>query len=214
MITAVSVRLLWSAYQYIAVADSPGIGPVLKVKYQDLFSYSERTSHRLWDAIASMPLICLFGIFILLCTWSLLSLLAYHAAIITVAQTTNERVRGVYRYGGVVNPADEGCWHNWSRNFWCRSRPASRLPNDFSAVVQANDRVRWERPWADHAAVAAAAAAQAAVASVANLNNDVTLTQTGTTTTTFTTTTTSAPNPPPPPGIDGVQSPSSPSNGI
>ena len=142
-----SVRLLWSAYQYIAVADTPGIGPVVKVKYEDLFAYSERTSHRLWDAILSMPLVCLFGIFILLCTWSLLSLLGYHAAIITVAQTTNERVRGVYRNGGVVNPADEGCWRNWCHAFWCKRRPASRLPADFSEVVHAPERATLEHAW-------------------------------------------------------------------
>ncbi|KAL7575232.1 hypothetical protein ACA910_018714 [Epithemia clementina (nom. ined.)] len=149
LVSAVSVRLLWTAYQYISIADTPGIGPVLKLKYQDFFAYSERTSHRLWDAILSMPLVCLFGIFILLCTWSLLSLLGYHAAIITVAQTTNERVRGVYRHGGAVNPNDHGCWHNWCRSFWCKRTPASRLPSDFSQIIQAYDRAHkdYEQPW-------------------------------------------------------------------
>ena len=54
--------------------------------------------------------------------------------IISVAQTTNERVRGVYRFGQVDNDADRGCCLNWY-TACCWPYPVSRLPNDMSAEV-------------------------------------------------------------------------------
>ena len=150
LITAVSIRLLLSAYQYMAVLDTPGIGPVVEVQYKDVLSYSERTSHRLWNAMLSMPMVCLFGIFVLLCAWSLLSLLFYHAAIISMAQTTNERVRGVFRATGAGssnrNPADKGCCRNWIAAM-CSKLPPSRLPPDFSKNVDNMHSTRDEFPW-------------------------------------------------------------------
>jgi hypothetical protein len=84
--------------------------------------------------LSSHPLEVAFGLFSLLCSWSLLSLTCFHAVIITLAQTTNERVRGVFQYGGIVNPADEGCWGNWIR-LCCNRIPESMLPTDFSEEV-------------------------------------------------------------------------------
>jgi hypothetical protein len=137
LVTAAAVRLLLAAYQEMSVLDSPGIGPVLMLNYTDMASvteYGERTSHRFWKAILSMPLTVIFGTFTFLCAWSLLSLLCFHAMIITVAQTTNERVRGVYRYGSTVNSADQGCCRNWFHAL-CSTRPNSRLPRDFAEVI-------------------------------------------------------------------------------
>ncbi|EEC44704.1 predicted protein, partial [Phaeodactylum tricornutum CCAP 1055/1] len=81
LVTAAALRLFLGAYQIIVA------------------EYGERTSHRLWQAMLSMPMTVLFGTFTLLCSWSLVSLLFYHAVLVSVSQTTNERVRGVYRYG-------------------------------------------------------------------------------------------------------------------
>jgi len=89
---------------------------------------------RLWTAILSMPLVVVMGTFTLLCAWSLTSLTCFHALIITLAQTTNERVRGVYQYSGTVNTADRGCCNNWISAL-CGRTPPSRLPRDFSAAV-------------------------------------------------------------------------------
>jgi len=88
----------------------------------------------LWHVIMSMPLVVLTGSFCLLCAWSLTSLTFFHAMIITIAQTTNERVRGVYRYGGTDNTADQGCCSNWCTAL-CSARPSSKLPADFSQTV-------------------------------------------------------------------------------
>lgn len=84
--------------------------------------------------LSNHPVEVAFGLFSLLCAWSLLSLTCFHAVIITLAQTTNERVRGVFQYGGIVNPADEGCWRNWI-GLCCKPVPESKLPKDFSEYV-------------------------------------------------------------------------------
>ena len=148
LVTAVAVRLVLAAYQHISIADSPGIGPVLQLNVTDInqiAEYSERTSHRFLKAMLSMPVTVLLGFFTLLSAYTLLSLLLYHAVIISIAQTTNERVRGVYRYGTARNTADEGCVRNWY-NACCVRIPPSRLPMDFSAVVRV-DRQDMEGPW-------------------------------------------------------------------
>lgn len=88
----------------------------------------------LFQTLSNLPIEVVFGLFSLLCTWSLTSLTCFHALIISLAQTTNERVRGVYQYGGIPNPANEGCSRNWN-NFICVKVPQSKLPNDFSTVV-------------------------------------------------------------------------------
>ena len=54
--------------------------------------------------------------------------------IISAAQTTNERVRGVYRFGSLENAADKGCVNNWKHAF-CSEWISSRLPRDFSEHV-------------------------------------------------------------------------------
>jgi len=84
--------------------------------------------------ISNLPIEVAFGLFSLLCAWSLTSLTCFHALIITLAQTTNERVRGVYQYGGIENPSDEGCCRNW-RGVFLKKTPRSKLPKDFSGMV-------------------------------------------------------------------------------
>jgi len=59
--------------------------------------------------ISSIPVVVLMAIFTLLCAWSLTSLTCFHAFIISVAQTTNERVRNVYRSGGNGNSNRRHC---------------------------------------------------------------------------------------------------------
>ena len=87
-----------------------------------------------WHVLSALPIEVAFGLFSLLCAWSLTSLTCFHAMIITMAQTTNERVRGVYEYGGLMNMADEGCWRNWKKAL-CDAIPESRIPGDFSEIV-------------------------------------------------------------------------------
>jgi hypothetical protein len=94
----------------------------------------DNTWHRWWTAIVSEKFTFLFGTFTLFCAWSLTSLLCFHAMIISVAQTTNERVRGVYRFGQVENDADRGCCRNWY-SAACTAIPVSRLPRDMSQMV-------------------------------------------------------------------------------
>jgi hypothetical protein len=88
----------------------------------------------LCKAVLSEKFTFVFGAFTLLCAWSLTSLLCFHAMIISVAQTTNERVRGVYRFGQVDNDADHGCCWNWYAAC-CWPYPTSRLPTDMSQTV-------------------------------------------------------------------------------
>ena len=139
LVTAATLRLLCAAYQEIRASDvvsngGPAMLPQNYTDLGDLAKYGERTSHELWQTALSMPITVLFGVFVFICSWSLVSLLAYHAVIVSAAQTTNERVRNVYRVGSIVNPADRGCVCNWW-TFCCSRLPGSRLPNDFSAVV-------------------------------------------------------------------------------
>eukprot|EP00984_Skeletonema_dohrnii_P006957 scaffold2481_cov83-Skeletonema_dohrnii-CCMP3373.AAC.1 len=94
--------------------------------------------------LSKQPIELAFGLFSLLCAWSITSLTCFHALIITLGQTTNERVRGVYQYGGVMNPADRGCWRNWMEMLW-RKVPESRLPSDFSDVVDLKNGIRSSR---------------------------------------------------------------------
>jgi len=87
-----------------------------------------------FTTLSNLPIEVAFGLFSLLCAWSITSLACFHALIIGLAQTTNERVRGVYLYPGIPNPADEGCYINWKRALFKKMRP-SNLPKDFSAQV-------------------------------------------------------------------------------
>ena len=101
---------------------------------------------RLWRAILNEKLSFFFGGFTLLCAWSLTSLLMFHGMIISIAQTTNERVRGVYRFGQIENQADKGCCFNWLTAF-CLPYPVSRLPRDMSECVVPDYENRPEFPW-------------------------------------------------------------------
>ena len=101
---------------------------------------------RLWKAVLSEKLTFVFGGFTLLCAWSLTSLLAFHAMIVSIAQTTNERVRGVYRFGQTENAADMGCAKNWFTAA-CYPVPVSRLPRDMSELVIADYENRPEYVW-------------------------------------------------------------------
>ena len=157
--TLVAAQLLVLTYQDVLAREAlPGLGPQLVEPVssspdQDMISlrgsgkhhgdtptlndfaaYGQHTSHVLWHTLIHEPVTVLFGVFTFLCAWSLLSLLAYHALIISVAQTTNERVRGVYRYASAVNTADQGFCRNWW-NAFCSPRPPSLLPPDFSELV-------------------------------------------------------------------------------
>jgi len=109
--------------------------------------------HAIFTTIRSHPITVGLGIFCALCAWSLSSLTCFHALIISTAQTTNERVRGVYSRGnkdaaspggtgpgtsaaltGYTNEADGGFYKNWC-GMLCGGTPESRLPSDFSEVV-------------------------------------------------------------------------------
>ena len=97
--------------------------------------------------VYSLPVEVILGLFSLLCTWSLLSLTCFHALLISLAQTTNERVRGVYQYGGVENPDDLGCCRNWS-SVLCGRSVLSKLP-DFSQVAKLPEGSGEESVWVD-----------------------------------------------------------------
>lgn len=101
---------------------------------------------RLWNAVLSEKLTFAFGSFTMLSAWSLTSLLCFHGMIVSVAQTTNERVRGVYRFGQTENEADMGCFKNWFVAS-CYPVPTSRLPADMSEQVIADYENRPEYVW-------------------------------------------------------------------
>jgi DHHC palmitoyltransferase len=118
----------------------------------------EDTWSCLWHVVCHMPVTALFDAFTGMCAWSMISLFLYHIRTISIAQTTNERVRGVYTTsaplrspresyttvssnvnsaGSNNNPADRGCFQNWYaclRTLW--QPPLSDLPSDFSEIVQ------------------------------------------------------------------------------
>lgn len=115
MVTMSTFRLVLTAYLIVEAKEEEAITaangtlhtlsplpislPLSSFNFTDISNvaaYGEQTSHTLWKTLCSMPMTVLFGLFLFLCSWSLLSLLAYHAMIISQAQTTNERVRGVY----------------------------------------------------------------------------------------------------------------------
>ena len=104
------------------------------------------TFQHLWKAVLSEKLSFAFGGFTSLCAWSLTSLLLFHGMIVSIAQTTNERVRGVYRFGQAENMADMGCVRNWFHAF-CYPYPVSRLPTDMSEQVIADYENRPEHVW-------------------------------------------------------------------
>lgn len=116
--TATCIRVFLQTFQYIA---------------QNTNAETHSFSHILYECIASEPMVLLMACFTLLCGWSLTSLTCYHAYIISLAQTTNEKVRGVYDHH-LRNPADNGCLKNWN-NVFCDKVPDSLILNDFSETV-------------------------------------------------------------------------------
>lgn len=95
----------------------------------------KRNPHVILRVLQKLPVSVMFGLFTGLCTWSLLSLLSYHLRLISIGQTTNERVRAVFNYES--NPYDKGCCRNWSHcTLLLFCPPTSQLPRDFSEVVR------------------------------------------------------------------------------
>lgn len=155
-VTICVILLVTEKFFDLMIISSEGVGPVTNstaghfglespVTSPSSLLYDPQAWSTLWEALSTMPVTVLFGFFLLLCAWSLLSLLAYHALLISVAQTTNERVRGVYLTSS--NPRDQGCCLNYI-TFFTRKPPPSRLPPDFSKKVRLQ-RPRIESPWSD-----------------------------------------------------------------
>jgi len=86
----------------------------------------------MYDCLMSEPTVIIMASFTILCAWSLTSLTCFHGMIISINQTTNEKVRGVY--DSLDNPANEGCFNNWAGAI-CREVPDSRIPKDFSEII-------------------------------------------------------------------------------
>lgn len=87
----------------------------------------------LQSAAADFPAAAGLAVFTFLLCWSLGSLCTYHCYLISVAQTTNEAVRGVFRER--ANEQDRGLWRNWVRA--CSEHvPPSRLPARFDDWIR------------------------------------------------------------------------------
>jgi hypothetical protein len=85
----------------------------------------------LFSAMAANPWACLLGIWALFVCWCLLALWGYQLYLVAIAQTTNERVRGVYHSGN--NPHDRGVLRNCAA-FLCAPVPPSRVPSMWRTV--------------------------------------------------------------------------------
>ena len=103
--------------------------------------HEDKVSFLLFQVIRSEPSAVILSIFTLLCAWSLASLTCFHGLIITIGQTTNEKVRGVY--DAQENPANKGIIKNWYGAL-CSEIPESRIPRDFSEYIDC-ERGRTER---------------------------------------------------------------------
>ena len=134
VVTASCVRIVAAAYRD-TVRDSLDLEDDDEV-FDDYFHDATRFHVRLLLATVSrLPVEAAFGLFAAMCTWSLTSLALFHFVIISAAQTTNERVRGVYQYGGVPNPNDRGCVRNWLEFLRGGAGVPSRIPRDLGEVV-------------------------------------------------------------------------------
>lgn len=91
-----------------------------------------------WETVAQHPTVVILFSFCILSGWSLISLTVFHSMIISLAQTTNERVRGVYRHRRHLNSADEGCCNNWINTF-TKPRPPSLLPPCFHTYLDVSN---------------------------------------------------------------------------
>jgi hypothetical protein len=85
----------------------------------------------LFSAMAANPWACLLGVWALFVCWCLLALWGYQLYLVAIAQTTNERVRGVYHSGN--NPHDRGVLRNCAA-FLCAPVPPSRVPSMWRTV--------------------------------------------------------------------------------
>lgn len=136
-----SVTVLAGCYHYSKGMERPGLSKLDQV----IINYTdgalsepvvewEQSSHVLWDVLVQHSLVVAFGLFTGVCAWSLISLSLYHLRTISIAQTTNERVRGVFV--AELNPYDRGCCANWRSCVGALVHPPpSRLPRDFSETV-------------------------------------------------------------------------------
>jgi len=106
---------------------------IISVEYLDAFKELP-FRQRLESAIISSPIVMISGSLIFLCAWSLTSLLCFHGLIISVAQTTNERVRNVYGQYRASNPDHNGLFQNW-RNALFSRRYKSMLYSNFATKV-------------------------------------------------------------------------------
>jgi len=138
------MTLLTTICSFEVLIEAFGTTPTVVLNDDGTIATQLSTLQRIWKAILAEKLSFLFGSFTLLCAWSLTSLLCFHAMIISAAQTTNERVRNVYRT--VENQADAGCLVNWY-TATCRPYPVSRLPTDMSSKVIADYENRPESLW-------------------------------------------------------------------
>ncbi len=100
---------------------------------------------KMWKVLRHHWITWSIGFLILLCSWSLISLTAFHALIISKAQTTNEQVRGIYKNTNndpqqqqqeirMTNIYDKGFCSNWITTF-CSPIRQSYLPSDFGQCV-------------------------------------------------------------------------------
>jgi hypothetical protein len=123
--------------------------------------YSQCTSYTKMNVLYNIPGIICYFIFILITTYLMLSLVLYHCMIISLGETTNEHVCGVYKhYNNILdrytnhnnhrsdttspnsnqfygyNPFDYGCCQNWYKccHSICIHTP-SKLPIEFSDYV-------------------------------------------------------------------------------
>jgi palmitoyltransferase ZDHHC9/14/18 len=108
-------------------------GLVLGLSLAVLIQYCiEAGSASALSAVAAKePAAAALSIFTFLMLWSLTSLCTYHLYLTSIAQTTNEVVRGVYR--DRYNENNMGCARNCS-SILCAPAPESRLPR-FDEVV-------------------------------------------------------------------------------
>ena len=93
--------------------------------------------HDIFQTFLEIPTIFILAGFAIACAWALTSLTCFHAFIISVAQTTNERVRNVHLLHDYKALDDKGCCQNWAHAF-CSEDVGSNLP-DFSEVVECPD---------------------------------------------------------------------------
>jgi len=138
LVTCACLRILYQAYEdAITPANDDTTGDAEANAKLEMYALA-----KLWNTIVSLPSVVVLGAFCLACAWTLTSLTCFHAVIVSIAQTTNERVRGVYT--AATNEADEGCFRNWSNTLFGQV-PPSQIPSDFSEIMICGSRE--EQPW-------------------------------------------------------------------